>query len=244
MRKTFTIFGVLWIIGACLFMATIYEFDIGWRRFPEDFVGQFLIGFLLIALPGVAVLLLIAIYRLSERQTHLSDGTNFDNAKPSTKKSQIPHKDESWIFLSYRRADSADVSGRIYDRLIQEFGNHSVFKDVDSIPLGLDFRNVLNQMIAKSRILIAIIGPNWIGQDQTKRRIDDPTDFVRIEVSAALERGIPVIPLLVHGTTMPHESELPEDLKALAYRNGTVIRPDPDFNHDISRVISNIDKLR
>jgi hypothetical protein len=244
MRKTFAIFGILWIIGACLYMAAIYEFDIGWQRFPQEFIGQFLIGFVLFALPGIAVLLLIAIHRLSEKQTHLSGGANFGNAKPNSRRSQIPHQDESWIFLSYRRADSADISGRIYDRLIQEFGNHSVFKDVDSIPLGLDFRNILNQKVAKSRILIAIIGPDWSGQDQAKRRIDDPTDFVRIEVSAALERGIPVIPLLVHGTTMPQEGELPEDLKALAYRNGTVIRPDPDFNHDIKRVISGIDKLR
>jgi hypothetical protein len=100
--------------------------------------------------------------------------------------------------------------------------------------------------VAESRILIAIIGPDWVGhiKDETKRRIDDPADFVRIEISAALERDIPVIPLLVHGATMPPENELPEELKALAYRNGTAVRPDPDFHHDINRVISGIDRLK
>ena len=247
MKKISTTIGILWIIGAGIYAGMIYGYELsrGGARF-EDLIGLYLRNSLALASPGIAVLLLIYIYgSLQKRRPPLKD-VGLHNTNASNKKFGILHQDKSWMFLSYRRADSADIAGRIYDRLIQEFGNYSVFKDVDSLPLGLDFRNVLNQMVSQSRVFIAIIGPNWLGQvkDRVKRRIDDPSDFVRIEVRAALERGIPVIPLLVYGATMPHESELPEDLKALAYRNGTVIRPDPDFNHDINRVISGIGKLK
>lgn len=246
MRKILTTIGIIWIVGTSIFMAVVYESDIGWSRFPEFFIDDFLIGFLLIGLPGIAILVFIYVYEFLQKQKHRSKGTEFYAAEPIDKKLKSLHLDNRWIFLSYRRADSADIAGRVYDRLIEKFGSQAVFKDVDSIPFGLDFRTVINQMILQSRIFIAIIGPNWLGQiqDQAKRRIDDPTDFVRIEVSSALERAIPVIPLLVYGATLPHPNALPEDLKAIAYRNGTVIRPDPDFNHDISRVISDICELR
>jgi hypothetical protein len=147
--------------------------------------------------------------------------------------------------LSYRRADSADISGRIYDRLIQQFGRNAVFKDVYSITPGLDFRSVISDAISHSRISVAVIGPNWFGLSgaQYKSRIDDPADFVRIEVSSALKMGIPVIPLLVSGATMPTANKLPDDLKALANKEYSLIRPDPDFDHDMERVISGIRKL-
>ena len=247
MRKTFTAIGIIWIIGSAIFgVSQLIRLMSAGVSISDIYWEELLFVFFLYASPGIVVLLLSALSEFFLKRETRSKEIDFDNPKKSSKNFITLHKDKSWIFLSYRRADSADISGRIYDRLIQEFGKQSVFKDVDSIPLGLDFRNILHQMVSQSRIFIAIIGPNWLGQikDQAKRRIDDPSDFVRIEVSAALERGIPVIPLLVYGATMPHESELPEALKALAYRNGTVIRPDPDFNHDINRVISGIEKLK
>ena len=148
------------------------------------------------------------------------------------------------IFISYRREDSADVSGRINDRLTQRFGEDAIFTDVDSIPLGVNFREYIDEQVGKCEILLAVIGKDWLsvtGRDD-RPRIQDPSDFVRIEIESALQRHIPVIPLLVRNATMPEADDLPDSLKELAYRNGTPIRPNPDFHVDMDRLIKGIEK--
>jgi hypothetical protein len=149
------------------------------------------------------------------------------------------------IFVSYRRSDSADITGRIYDRLIGRFGKEPIFKDVDSIPLGLDFMEYLDMKVGECDVLLAIIGDHWLDakDDKGNNRLDDPADFVRIEVQAALDRNIPVIPLLVRDARMPREEDLPPKLRKLVYRNGTPVRPDPDFHRDMDRLIAALEKL-
>jgi TIR domain len=148
------------------------------------------------------------------------------------------------VFISYRRSDSADIAGRIYDRLVDKFGKELVFKDVDSIPLGVDFKEYLGMKVGECKVLLAIIGDHWVdASDATgKKRLDDPADFVRVEIEFALERGITVIPLVVRGAQMPIESNLPASLSKLVYKNGIQIRPDPDFHHDMDRLISALEK--
>lgn len=148
------------------------------------------------------------------------------------------------IFISYRRDDSADITGRIYDWLVREFGKESVFKDVDSIPLGIDFKEYITNIVSQCHILLVVIGKQWltIAGKNGKIRLEDPGDFVAIEIIAALERNIPVIPLLVQNVSMPSEENLPSMLKKLAYRNGTVVKPDPDFHADMDRLIRGIKK--
>ena len=148
------------------------------------------------------------------------------------------------IFISYRRSDSADIAGRIYDRLTGRFGRNPIFKDVDSIPLGLDFKEYLDAKVSECSVLLAIIGDRWLeaSDDTGERRLEDPADFVRIEIESALKGGIPVIPLLVRGAQMPREGKLPDGLKKLAYRNGIPIRPDPDFHRDMDRLITALEK--
>ena len=116
----------------------------------------------------------------------------------------------------------------------------AVFKDVDSIPLGFDFKEYLDEKVSECNVLLAIIGDRWLeARDSTgRRRLENPYDFVRIEIESALSRGIPVIPLLVRGALMPLEEELPTGLRKLVYRNGIQIRPDPDFHRDTDRLIS------
>ena len=149
------------------------------------------------------------------------------------------------IFISYRRSDSADIVGRIYDRLINRFGKELIFKDVDSIPLGIDFKEYLDQKVGECDVLLAIIGDHWLDASDAngKYRLDDPTDFVRIEIQSALQRGIPVIPLLVRGAQMPDGTRLPSGLQKLVYRNGIPIRSDPDFHRDMDRLISALEKF-
>ena len=111
----------------------------------------------------------------------------------------------SGIFISYRRSDNPDAVGRIYDRLVSEFGKARVFKDVDSIPLGQDFRSHLNDMVGGCAAVLAIIGPKWtdIRNEAGQKRLEDPDDFVRIELEAALARNVPVVPVLVGHAAMP-----------------------------------------
>jgi hypothetical protein len=142
------------------------------------------------------------------------------------------------VFISYRRADSAGYSGRVMDRLDRELGRDLVFMDVDAIPLGTNFTKVLHEEVAKCGVLLAVIGPNWLDarDEHGNRRLDNPNDFVRIEIAAALQRSIPVIPLLLDGARIPKADELPEDLKELALRNGMEIRH-ASFQDDMNRLI-------
>ncbi|QPD06388.1 MAG: hypothetical protein Nkreftii_004162 [Candidatus Nitrospira kreftii] len=147
----------------------------------------------------------------------------------------------SKILISYRREDSADVTGRIYDRLIQVFPQ-SVFRDVDSIPLGVDFRTYLDEQVAKCDVFLAVIGRDWLrGKGRKgKSRLEDSGDFVRIEIESALKRQVPVIPVLVQGAKIPAAERLPVSIQALSYRNGIVVRPDPDFHKDMDRLIGHL----
>ncbi len=152
-------------------------------------------------------------------------------------------KTSRMIFISYRRQDSDDITGRIYDRLVQHFGKETIFKDVNSIPLGVDFRKFLGDAVGQCNLLLVIIGRQWLTSENEsgERRLDDPRDFVRIEIEAALQRGVPVIPLLVQGTSLPGEKNLPSSIQELAYRNAISIRTDPDFHYDIDRLIKGIE---
>jgi tetratricopeptide (TPR) repeat protein len=146
------------------------------------------------------------------------------------------------IFISYRRDDAAYVTGHINDMLRKAFGNDAVFTDVDNIALGVDFRAVLDKTVSQCQVLLAVIGSEWltVRDLEGRPRLQDPADFVRIEIESALKRNIPVIPLLVSGAKMPAEEELPESLRALAFRNGIQIRPAPDFGVDMARLIKNL----
>jgi TIR domain len=150
--------------------------------------------------------------------------------------------DSRSVFISYRRLDSADITGRIYDRLAQHFGKASIFKDVDSIPLGIDFRKHLQNSVGQCSVLLVIIGKNWLAAaDKGKSRLNDAKDHLRIELETALQRDIPIIPILVQGATVPEEDSLPSSLGLLAYRNGIDVRPDPDFHGDMNRLIRGVE---
>ena len=123
------------------------------------------------------------------------------------------------IFLSYRRQDSAGVAGRIYDRLRAHFGKDAVFMDIDSIPFGADFREHIDAAVGQCDVVLAVIGTKWAGETNGHRRLDDPRDFVRIELESALHRNLPVIPILIDHARMPGEADLPPSLARLAFRN-------------------------
>jgi len=127
-------------------------------------------------------------------------------------------------------------TGRIHDQLKASFGANNVFRDMYNIPAGSDFRSVINEAVGSTDICLVIIGLQWLNvkDAQGKRRLDDPNDFVRIEVESALKNPrTRVIPVLVDNAVMPVADELPDSLAELAYRNAVRVRTDPDFPHDM-----------
>jgi hypothetical protein len=138
------------------------------------------------------------------------------------------------VFISYRRADTADVTGRIRDRLIA-LGVTNVFMDVESIALGRDFREAVASAIDESDAVLVVMCPAWLGitDSQGRRRLDQEGDPVRMEIELALCRKKRVIPLLAGGVVMPAATDLPEAIRPFAFLNGKQIRPDPDFKTDM-----------
>jgi ATP-dependent Clp protease ATP-binding subunit ClpB len=143
------------------------------------------------------------------------------------------------VFICYRRDDVAGHAGRVHDRLQAEFGRDLLFMDVDSVPLGIDFVKHLRDAVAKCEVLLAVIGPNWLDarDDRGARRLDDPNDFVRIEIGTALQREIQVVPILLEGTRIPRPDQLPNDLARLAQRQGLEIRH-VSFHSDMDKLIT------
>jgi len=143
------------------------------------------------------------------------------------------------VFLSYRRDDTQTVTGFIYQHLtaLNGFGPDGVFMDIDDIPPGIDFRDVIDESVGQCRFFLAVIGPRWVNA-----RLQHPGDFVRLEIEAALKRGIPVVPLLVDGAVMPKPEELPESLRPLVYMNATSVRPGRQFATDIAQLVKGLHK--
>jgi hypothetical protein len=144
----------------------------------------------------------------------------------------------SQIFISYRREDSRTISGRIYDRLSDAWGEENLFKDVDDILPGADFPDRLRDAANACNVMLVIIGKEWLNihDKQGNRRLDNPNDWVRIEVETGLRREILVVPVLVHDASMPQAEDLPPSLVRLASKQAVVVREDPDFRSDIRRL--------
>lgn len=125
------------------------------------------------------------------------------------------------IFISYRRDDTEGEAGRLFDDLSRTLGENSVFMDVTGINPGVDFRKAIDDNVASCGALLAVIGRDWatLTDGSGTRRLDDPNDFVRLEIASALKRDVAVIPVLVHEAKMPRPEQLPENLKDLAFRN-------------------------
>lgn len=143
------------------------------------------------------------------------------------------------VFLSYRRDDTADVCGRMYDALCKAFGKARLFRDVSSLRPGADFGEAIVGILPKCRATLVLIGPQWLSarDENGDRRLDDPNDWVRAEIEMALNApDLYVVPVLVNGARMPRAEELPTSLHALLRRHAAVIRRDPDFHDDVARL--------
>lgn len=158
----------------------------------------------------------------------------------------------SKVFICYRRAETVYVAEHIYadlkQGLEQEFGQDAVFIDLKDVPPGVRFPSYLSEQIAQAGVMLVIIGKQWLTvksegshwNPKGSRRLDDPGDFVRLEIEAALQRGITLIPVLVQGASMPEAKELPKSLRGLVEYEAHPVRQMPDFENDIKLLIAAI----
>ncbi|MDX2158727.1 MAG: SUMF1/EgtB/PvdO family nonheme iron enzyme [Hyphomicrobiaceae bacterium] len=143
------------------------------------------------------------------------------------------------VFISYRRDDSRYQARMVYAAFTQVVPREHVFMDIDSIPLGADFRKILRGWVDQCDVLLALIGPTWASVTDPRSgqpRLMNPADFVRIEIAEALARDIPVVPVLLDGAPMPDPAKLPDDLKDLVYRHAEFVKFE-NFDDDVARLI-------
>jgi TIR domain-containing protein len=147
------------------------------------------------------------------------------------------------IFVAYRRGDTKWITGRIFDRLQDHFGKSSVFMDIETTPLGLDFREHIANVLGGCDVVVAVIGPNWNELNaQNQPRIFDPADWVRAEIETALKAKILIIPALIDRAHLPQPSDLPESVRDFTYRQAVDIDSGRNFNVDVKRLINAIEQ--
>jgi hypothetical protein len=147
------------------------------------------------------------------------------------------------IFISYRREESQWSARSLHARLLQRFDRNQIFMDVDSVALGEDFVKTIKETVGSCDVLIAVIGKGWLSSSdqEGRRRLENPEDFVRIEIATALKRGIRVIPVLVDNVSMPRTGDLPDDLKLLIRRQALGVSHSR-FNADMGTLIAALER--
>jgi hypothetical protein len=147
------------------------------------------------------------------------------------------------VVMLYRRADSAAITGRIYDRLVARYGADAVFMDVYSIPLAVDWRQRVKKMSLEGGAIVVVIGSNWLGKlPDGHVRINDADDPVRTELELALVAHIPIFPVLVEGAGMPSAAELPDSLKEFSNINAATVATGRDFDLHMAQLIDALDR--
>lgn len=146
------------------------------------------------------------------------------------------------IFISYRRSDAPGHAGRLYDRLVDRFGPGSVFKDLDSLEPGADFEEIIEATIEQCDAVVAVIGRDWLSSmPDGRRRLDDPQDWVRLELRNALRRRLRIIPVLVEGARMPSPTDLPSDIRALTRRHA-VEMGEATWSSQVTQLIDTLER--
>lgn len=148
------------------------------------------------------------------------------------------------IFISYRREDAEGYAGRLYDHLVKQFKPNQVFIDIDNIEPGEDFVEAIEQAVTSCKVLTAVIGKYWLTVKDTndRLRLENPNDYVRLEITAGLNQKIRVIPTLVGGAIMPREDELPIEMAKLARLQAIEFRH-KQFQKDIEQLVNTCKRI-
>jgi TIR domain len=147
------------------------------------------------------------------------------------------------VAISYRRADTGMIAGRVYDRLVSRYGEKAVFFDLEKIPYGADFQTYIRQTLLQTKVLIALIGEDWLGVGADGSvRMNNADDPVRIEIETALAIHIPIIPVLIDGARMPESRALPATFANFVYLNAPNLSSGSDFRDHMKRLIAAINQ--
>lgn len=173
----------------------------------------------------------------------------FPSGMPSTfgggKVKAVAGSARQGIFISYRHADALPHARLLQINLHERFPEACVFLDLDSIEAGVDFRKVISDAVSSCEVVVVLIGPHWadLADEEGRRRLDDPGDYVRFEIKTALKRGARVIPVLVDGARPVREQELPADIRRLARLNAFEMSCDHRYQYDADRLMSTIERV-
>ena len=148
------------------------------------------------------------------------------------------------VFISYRRQDGGGWANHLAHDLRDQFGSERVFMDIDAIEAGVDFVKEITRAVASSEALLAMIGPHWLSAADSSgaRRLDNPKDFIPLEIAIALSRDIRVIPLLVGGARIPRPEDLPDDIRALSHRHAYELT-DKRWKIDVHQLVAILEKV-
>lgn len=201
---------------------------------PELIIFLFSIGV------GVLIFWLFARARAAKMQPP----TLQREEQPPKPQREEQERETKGVFISYRRDESAGYAGRIADSFQEHFGEDKVFLDIDSIEPGLDFAEAIERAVGSCEVLVSVIGRNWLTASDAagRKRLENPDDYVRREIAAALQRNIRVIPVLIQGASMPSADELPNDLAPLARRNAFELH-DSSWRDDLRRFNSALERV-
>lgn len=149
------------------------------------------------------------------------------------------------IVISYRRQDTPGGAGRLRESLAEHFGRENVFLDIDAIPPGVPWRQAIEKTIHECNVLLPVIGVHWLGaaDEQGGRRLDDPNDVLRFEIANALRAGVRIIPIQLHGASMPGRDELPDEIAELADYQSIRI-DDDDWRDDMRKLVRALERIR
>jgi hypothetical protein len=183
---------------------------------------------------------IVASFLAASEQAQAREGTKVKRVV-----TRPPRRDK--IFLSYRREDDSHAADRIYDSLVKRFRKGRIIYDVDTFPYGVDFWHFILEKLEECCVFLAVIGDHWLdvqftdGPQQGKRRLEDPSDSVRIEIEAALRAKVPIVPVLVGRRSMPREDELPPTIRALVTLNAADLHSGPEFHQRLERLLVQIE---
>jgi len=242
-------------LAVIVFTIAVGMIDIrGLRELRRESLGEYLLAIVTAAavvmvgvVSGIALgITSSVIWDARQRRTQttvLADATAMKRpARP------IPKPRGSKVFISYRRDDTRHVAGRVYDWLAGRLPKKEIFFDVDTVPIGINFKTNISDALSRSAVMLVLVGEKWVNPNWRRSRwlfgSKPKEDFVQVEIESALELGVPIVPLLVDEVSMPGVDSLPNSIAEFASVNAAPIRGGHDFHLDMARVLEQIESFR